>query len=285
MESMGSRWIAASRRLVLLSVTGHTVSKTLKELHMKKVCNLLILSAAMAVSALAQAAAQKPDAKPEALPSADQIIEKYVQASGGKAALEKCTSRLSKGSLEVPAFSVGGPLEIYSKAPNKSVFKADIQGFGVVQQGYDGKTAWSQDPQSGLRELAGGELSDAKLGAEFHKTTRFKELYPKLTVKSKEKVGDHEAYLVEATPKEGASEKWYFDVQTGMPIRVDVERHGPEGSVSISQYFENYKMVDGVNLPFSIRQERPDFAIVLKFEEIKNNVPVDEAKFAKPAAQ
>jgi outer membrane lipoprotein-sorting protein len=257
----------------------------LKEFHMKKVCHLLILSAAMVVSALAQAAAQKPDAKAEALPTADQVVEKYIKASGGKDALEKCTSRVSKGTLEVPAFSVGGPLETYAKAPNKAFFKADIQGFGVVQQGYDGKTAWSQDPQSGLRELAGAELSDTKLSSEFNKTVKFKEFYPKISVKSKEKVGDHEAYLVEASPKEGASEKWYFDVQSGLPIRIDVERHGPEGAVAISQYFDNYKMVDGLNLPFSIRQERPDFAIVLKFEEIKNNVSVDDAKFAKPAAQ
>ena len=196
--------------------------------------------------------------------------------------MEKCTSRVSKGTLEVPAFSVGGPLETYAKAPNKTYFKADIQGFGIVQQGFDGKSAWSQDPQTGLRDISGAELNDAKQAAEFYKITKFKELYPKITVKSKEKVGDHDAYLVEATPKEGAVEKWYFDTQTGLPVRVDAERHGPEGAMSVSQYFENYKMVDGLNIPFTLRQERSDFAIVLKFDDVKNNVPIEDAKFAKP---
>jgi outer membrane lipoprotein-sorting protein len=248
---------------------------------MKKACHLLILCVAMVISAVAQAQEKKPDA----LPSADQVIEKYIQASGGKAALEKCTSRVSKGTLEVPAFSVGGPLETYAKAPNKTFFKADIQGFGIVQQGYDGKAGWSQDPQAGLRDLSGAELNDSKQSAEFYKVTRFKELYPKITVKSKEKVGDHETYLVEATPKEGSTEKWYFDTQTGLPIRVDAERHGPEGAMTVSQYFDNYKSVDGVKLPFTLRQERPDISIVLKFDDIKNNVPIDDAKFARPGAQ
>ncbi len=224
----------------------------------------------MAFSALAQAPGaqatpgtpgQKPDAKApssEALPSADQIIDKYVKAVGGKAAIDKLTSRVGKGTIEVPAFSVSGPLETYAKAPNKNLFRAEISGFGVVQQGYDGKTGWAQDPQTGNRELAGQELNETKLAAEFDKVTRFKDLYPKLAVKSKEKVGDREAYLVEATPKDGTTEKWYFDAQNGLPIRVDAERESPAGKIPVSSYFENYKVVDGVNLAFTIRQERPE---------------------------
>lgn len=255
---------------------------------MKKILNLVILSGVLVLAASAEVAAQKPDAKAPsagALPSADQIVEKYISGSGGKAALEKITSRVQKGTLEVPAFSVSGPLQTYSKAPNKNYFWADIAGYGVVQQGYDGKVAWAEDPQNGTRELAGQELKDAILTAEFNKVTRFKELYPKLTVKSKEKVGDHDAYLVEATTKDGATEKWYFDTQTGLPLRQDAEREGPTGKAPVSVYYENYKPVDGVSLPFTIRQERPEVSIVLKFDEVKNNVPIEDSKFAKPAAK
>jgi len=139
---------------------------------MKRILNTLLVIATLSVAAFAQGGSQKPaaDAKPAAgLPTADQIVEKYVQAIGGKAAIEKQTSRVSKGTFDLPAFGASGTAEIYEKAPNKNASIINIAGFGVVQEGYDGKTAWSQDPQSGLREKAGAELASAKLDAEFLK--------------------------------------------------------------------------------------------------------------------
>src|SRR5262249_1329514 len=125
-----------------------------------------------------------------ALPSADQIIDKYVQAIGGKAAIEKQTSRVSKGSFELPAFGASGTAEICEKGPNKTLAVINVAGFGVVQEGFDGKVAWFQDPQNGLREKTGAELAAAKLDAELQKPIKIKQLYPKLAVKGKDKVGD-----------------------------------------------------------------------------------------------
>src|SRR5882762_240539 len=193
---------------------------------MKRILTTLLFISAITVAALAQGGSQKPaaDAKPAAsLPTADQILDKYVQAIGGKAAIEKQTSRVSKGSFEIPAVGASGTAEIYEKAPNKNAAIITIPGFGVVQEGYDGKTGWAQDPQSGLREKAGAELATAKLDGEFHKPIKLKQLYPKLVVKGKDKVGDKDVYVVEATPVEGSAETWYFDVQSGLVLRQDAE--------------------------------------------------------------
>lgn len=77
---------------------------------MKRTLTILILSLLVAVTAFAQQGQQKPaeakpDAKPAAkLPTVDQVLDKYVQAIGGKAAIEKQTSRVAKGTFELPAF-------------------------------------------------------------------------------------------------------------------------------------------------------------------------------------
>src|SRR5262249_4267845 len=157
---------------------------------MKRTLNILLLLPVVAVVALAQGNQQKPaDSKPTAaLPSADQIIDKYVQALGGKAAIEKQTSRVSKGSFELPAFGASGTAEIFEKGPNKTLAVITIAGFGVVQEGFDGKVAWGQDPQNGLREKTGAELAAAKLDSEFHKPIKIKQLYPKIVVKGTDKV-------------------------------------------------------------------------------------------------
>ena len=255
---------------------------------MKRILTTLFILAALAASAFAQGGPQKSadDTKASpALPTADQIIEKYVQAIGGKAAIEKQTSRVSKGSLEISAVGLKGTAEVYEKAPNMTATIINLDGFGLVREGFDGKIAWSQDPQMGLREKAGAELASAKLDAEFFKPLRVKQLYPKLVVKGKDKIGDKEVYVLEATPAESAVETWYFDTQTGLMLRQDSEREGPMGKQPVQIFFDNYKDVDGIKLAFTLRQVTPQFSVDIKIDDVKHNVPIDDAKFAKPAAQ
>jgi outer membrane lipoprotein-sorting protein len=252
---------------------------------MKRILTIVLLCSAVAVTALAQGKEKPADPKPAAaLPSVDQILDKYVQAIGGKAAIEKLTSRVSKGSFELPAFGASGTVEIYEKAPNKTVAIINVAGFGVVQEAFDGKVGWAQDPQNGLREKAGIELAAAKLDAEFQKPLKIKQLYAKIVVKGKDKVGDKEVYVVEATPSESSAETWYFDTQSGLMLRQDAEREGPQGKQNVQVFLDNYKEVDGVKLPFSLHQVTPAFTIDIKIEDVKHNVPVDDAKFVKPAA-
>ncbi len=251
---------------------------------MKRIMTVILLSLAMAVAASAQEAKPKADAKPaEGMPSADQIIEKYVQAMGGKAALEKINSRVTKGTLEIPAAGMSGTVETYEKAPNKAITIVNLAGFGMIQDGFDGTRAWGDNPMTGLRDKSGMELANAKLEAELHKPLKIKQLYSAVTVKGKEKVGDKEAYVVEATPKEGSVEKWYFDTQTGLMIRTDVTQESPEGKIPTEVYIDEYKEFDGIKVPVAMRISTPMYLINTKTQEVKHNVPVEDAKFNKPA--
>ncbi len=263
---------------------------------MKRFLSLLLVLAVFALPVYAQEPTAKPEAKapeakapeaavPEALPSIDQILDKLIEGAGGKAAIEKITSRQVTGDFEIAAFNLNGTLKAYAKAPNKNYSAADVPGFGLITRGYDGKIAWEQDPNSGLREITGPELAARKRDADIHGELHMKELFSKLTVKSKEKVGEKEAYLVEATPAEGSPEKLYFDVKSGLLIRHDAERESAQGVIAIETYLEDYRDVDGVKVPFTIRQVNPAFSMTIKMTEVKQNVEIDDAKFAKPAAQ
>src|SRR6185436_5773308 len=174
---------------------------------------------------------------------------------------------------------------IYSKAPNKSLLVIEIPGFGTIQQGYNGTVAWSQDPQSGLRELTGKELSAAKREGDFYGDIKLKETYPKLTVVGKDKVGSSEVYVVEGVPADGEPQKMYFDTQSGLMVRVDVTQDGPQGKIPFEVYLENFKEVDGVKIPFLVKRNSPAISFTITFEEVKYNVAIDDAKFNKPASQ
>lgn len=212
------------------------------------------------------------------LPSVDQIIEKYVAASGGKAAVEKHSSRVSKGSVEVATFGVTGTMELYAKAPNKQFSRSEFEGYGQVLQGFDGKVAWSKTPDAGLREISGAELERVKSSADFHAVTHLKDRYTKMSVAGQGKAGDRPAYIVDAESASG-TDKLYFDTETGLLARS--ESRNAEGPVTIS--LQDYKEVEGVKLPHTIRQETEQLSLVIKLAQVQHDVAVDDAIFAKPA--
>ncbi len=215
----------------------------------------------------------------------DRILDRYVQACGGREALERVTSRISRGTVEIPAAGVRGTFASYAQAPNRVLVVVELPGFGAIHEGFDGTVAWVRDPITGLREKSGRELAAVRLDADFYKPLRLKELYPKIVVKGKEAVSGTEVYVLEATPAEGSAERWYFDASTGLLVRLDVEREGPQGKIPVEIHFEDYREVDGLRLPFTVRQVTPVFSLIFKTEEVKHNVAIESEKFAKPAAQ
>jgi hypothetical protein len=231
-----------------------------------------------------KADAPKADANSAALPTVEAIFDKHVKAVGGKEAIEKITSRSVKGSFDLEAFGVtGAPVELFTKAPNKSAMKIDITGFGVVNMVFDGTTGWNSDPMTGLRELSGVELAQMKRDSEFYPELNYKRQYAKMEVKGKEKVGSYETYVIEATPAEGSPEKLYFDVNTGLLVRHDGETDSPQGKFTMETYLEDYKVVDGVKIPHTLKRVTPAMTMVTKITEVKNNVEIDNAKFSKPS--
>src|SRR5258708_40239939 len=90
-----------------------------------KVSIALILVSMMVGSALAQTGM-----KPTADLSADEIIKKSVAASNPKAAADKIKSRVTKGTISVPAHGINGTIEAYAKWPNNSYSLANLTGIG-----------------------------------------------------------------------------------------------------------------------------------------------------------
>lgn len=258
---------------------------------MKRMVLLLVFLSLSATISVAQVAPpntqgkEPASAKPVTLPlTVDQILEKYVQAVGGKEALDKITSRTGKGSYHLGGdLNLSGEFESYSKSPNKNLIKVTLPGLGLFQEAYDGSVGWTNDPISGLRDRKGLEFEGARLDAEFNRELSLKRLYPKLELKGTQKVGDRDAYLIVGTPAAGSSENFYFDTQSGLLVRLDRKRVSAQGDVVAWEiYYEDYREVDGIKFPFTERQVSPGLTVTIKYTSLKHNLPIDDAKFAKP---
>lgn len=226
-----------------------------------------------------------PASAQERLPSVDQLLDKYVTALGGKAAIEKVTSRISTGTFQVPDDSLQGTVTFYAKAPNKRRYTIDIPGFGQIDQCFDGITGWARNPQVGLRDLNETELAQERISADFYAALNIRTTFSGLVVKGKEKVGERDAYVLEGKESTGGPRVMYFDTGTGLLIRVTVERESPEGKVTVENYLDDYHEVDGVKVPHLLTQVQPLLRIVTQVTEVRNNAPVDDALFEKPVKQ
>ena len=67
-------------------------------------------------------------------PTIDQILDKYVTASGGRAAIEKMTSASAKGTIDIPDAGVSGTVELLQKAPAKSLTTVDLGPVGAQRR-------------------------------------------------------------------------------------------------------------------------------------------------------
>ncbi len=241
---------------------------------------------AMACACLAlslPATAQAPPAAGTQLPTADQILDRYLQAEGGRAAFEKLTSRVVIGTIRVPSMSLVGTVEFRSKAPNRSFGIVTINGISY-RQGFDGTAGWTDEPPNGLRDQTGPELEEARRESDFYHTLDLHKLYSKFTLAGKEQIGDHEAYLVEAAvPEGGPPERMYFDTQSGLLLRDSSQRYGPDKVSEVQQDYEDYRQVDGIELPHTIRQTTEGTLVIITITEYHHNVQLDDAGFAKPA--
>jgi hypothetical protein len=220
-----------------------------------------------------------------AMPTGEQVLDRYAQAIGGRAAWMKLNSRVSKGTIEIPAMdNLTGTLEIHEKAPNLMLAVIKLGG-GAFEQGFDGSTAWSENPRDGLRVLTGGELDDARREADFYHPLDLRKIYSKLTVTGIERVNEHDTYVLVAERENGAPDKMYFDVQSGLLVRSVNQRYTPDGLTEFQADVEDYTALDGVKLPFTVRQAGGGSAFVIHFTDVQHNVQLADAQFAKPAAE
>jgi len=231
-----------------------------------------------------QAGAQTA-AKPAATPTAEQILDRYVKAIGGREAWLKFTSRVTTGTIEVPSMNLSGMVMIHEKAPDRLLATVIING-AAFRQGFDGTLGWTDDPQDGLREQSGAELAEARRDADFYHPLDLRRLYAKFTMSGAEKIGDRDTYVLEATVPEGSEPtRMYFDAQTGLLVRAVSQHHGADGVTQYREDFEDYREVDGIKVPFTSRQTSGDTTYTMTISEVRHNVELDDSEFAKPAVQ
>jgi photosynthetic reaction center cytochrome c subunit len=219
--------------------------------------------------------------KGSAGPGADQLLEKYVQAVGGAAAIDKVTSRVMKGAIDFSGKSL--PIDIYSKDPDKRIsFTHMPDGDSVTA--FDGHEGWLGTPGRPLREMHGSDIDGASIDADLRLATHLKSMFSAMQTRGTEKIGDHEAYVVVGQRDGKPPIELYFDEQTGLLVRLVRFGETALGRLPTQIDYADYRDAGGVKIPYRWTLARPGGRFTIQISDVKENAPVDDAKFVKPAA-
>ena len=97
--------------------------------------------------------------------------------------------------------------------------------------------------------------------------------------------GDRDTIRVVGTRKEGfpVIDRINFDTQTGLLVRSYTTMQSVIGSFPEDTFYEDYRDVSGVKVPFTMRVVSAEGNRTYKWSQVDGNAPVDDAKFTKPA--
>lgn len=210
----------------------------------------------------------------------DDVLNKYITAVGGQAAIDKLKTRVMKGTYMTGGNSMN--LEISQAAPDK-VHVMFVSPQGQMDRGYNGSAGWEKNPR-GVSDLSAAQLADLKSGFTLFRDLKLKEQFTRMSVRG-DKLDGKSVNVITGSAANGKRERLYFDAETGFLLRRTVYTQTPLGVIPEQADYEDYRDADGVKIPFTIKTAGIDgFSTgTRKFTEIKINAPIDDGIFNKPA--
>jgi photosynthetic reaction center cytochrome c subunit len=219
-------------------------------------------------------------------PSADQILDKYIQALGGAQRLANFASFSARGTYQGYDDPEKRPAEIVAKAPNeRSVIVHTPNGDSTTT--YDGHSGWIAAPDTDqpmpVMALTGGDLQGAKVDAALVFPDRIKPLFSQWRTGFPTTIDDHDVQVVQGSNPGETPVKFYFDQQSGLLLRVVRYTNLPVGLNPTQIDFSDYRDVSGVKIPFRWTVTWTDGRSITELGQVQPNAMLDAAKFAKPA--
>ena len=208
--------------------------------------------------------------------SAEDIIANYVKALGGKAAVDKindCTT-----TADVSAMGQSLSLTQIFKAPNKMVTDLEMNGMSIQRMAFDGKTI-RMSGMGGSQEISEGEMIDKmNTSAGLVPEMAYVQNGYTLSVGDMGEVNGEDAYVLTAV-KDGNRIVNYFDVKTGLKVKSIELTATPMGEQHTITEYLDYREVEGVKFPFSMKQNAAGMAMDITVKSVETNKGIEDSMF------
>ena len=242
---------------------------------------------------MATPAAFAQEAAAEETMTAEELIEKNLDAKGGREKIEAIETARIQGTMTMqgPAGDMSAPFTMEWKAPDQMRFEMSLQGMTLVQA-FDGESGWMINPFMG--KAAAEKMSDEdaemfKEQADFHgPLVGWEEKGYTVEYAGEEEVEGTPTYKLKVVKPSGEESVLYLDQEYFLEIKQDSKRMVRGQEVEATSAIGDYKEVDGVVMAHSMDVQGaagPGGNMNMTFETVELGVDLPDDRFAMPAAE
>jgi hypothetical protein len=223
--------------------------------------------------------------------TADEVIEKYLNAIGGRTALAKINSRHVTGTatFSSAAGDLPGTIEVFNQSPNKSrtLLKLDLSvagmGTATVDQRFDGESGYVIDTLQGNRDITGNQLDNLKNAMFPSPFLNYKERGATAEFVRKEQLGGRDAFVLLLKPKSGSTVQAFIDAESSLVVKTITVVNMPQlGEVQQTTELLDYRDQDGIKIPFQVRNTSNVQSYTINLSKVEHNATLESTMFSKP---
>jgi len=241
-----------------------------------------ILALALLVTAAASAQAQR-------LPRARDVVERYVEAIGGREAIARAQHRHTVTEVAMADVGIRMTVETFQARPNLIFVQMDVPGVGPVTSGFNGLVGWTVNPQYGARLLEGAELAESLRQADFDGALDPARSFPRMRTLGEKVVEGRPCWNVRLSSEGGKEIQSCFDKETGLMVgstirQVHEEDEEDESSVvEVESTISEYQDFDGIRMPKKYVTRVLGREMVTTVKSV-SHAPIAESVFSLPTA-
>ncbi len=209
--------------------------------------------------------------------TAEEVVNNYVTAIGGKDAI----SKIKDLTMTLTGEAQGASLEIIiqKKIPGKFMQVVNVVGMGEVQKQVCDGTKVRASGMQGSEDITDPEkVKPVTMQALIAPEAEYVSMGAKLAYIGKEKVNTADAHKIEVTIGTVKMTEFY-DAASGLKVRQVITIEGPMGSQTITSDFSDYKDVSGVKMPYKLNQDLGMMQLGLTVTKIEVNTNLADALF------
>ncbi|HOZ95346.1 MAG TPA: pitrilysin family protein [Niabella sp.] len=208
--------------------------------------------------------------------TAQTVIDKYLAAIGGKAALEKVKAFSADMVMSVSGQNLDGIMK--KAAPNKFLMQLTMQGMTVMKMAFNGKAGY-QEQMGQKKEMGADDIANYSDARGVFDQIFYTDAGYKMSQPSIEKVNGEDAYKVVVTKPSGKVSSEFYSIKTGLLLREEIKVKAAGQEVETSFEYGNYVTVGGVKFPGEMTQSVAGQPFSLTLTNYKINEGVSDKDF------
>ncbi len=222
------------------------------------------------------------EAEAEKAPTAEKILDRFVEVSGGLKAYDAIENRKSTASLSIPAQGMTFTITMWSARPNQVYSEIENAMIGKIVKGVSGDVVWEKSIMTGPIIKEGAERENTLRDSVFERYIYWRDSFEKVELKGEEAVGGIDCWKVVLTPESGEVYTMFFEKESGLLTRVDTVTETEMGKIPVEAYLSDYRETGGIKTAYKvvikvIGQER-----VFTTTNIEHNIDMPEGIFDLP---